>query len=64
MAALSDGGANIWTNGDEYSIYATATKSSKISQIYTDKRFGRKVTEKKQLTGGLLPDDIDLDEKG
>jgi hypothetical protein len=51
-----------WANGDTYKIYVTATKGSKISQIYTDKRYGRKVTEKKELVGGLFPADVDLDE--
>lgn len=59
---LSSGSYNHWNKGDEYSIYATATKDGKISKIYTDKRYGRKVTEKKQLVGGLFPEDIDLDE--
>ena len=61
-SALTGGSLDVWTSGDEYSIYVTATKGSKISQIYTDKRFGRKVTDKKQLIRGLLPEDIDLDE--
>jgi len=59
---LTGGSDNTWQADDEYSIYVTATKSSKISQIYTDKRYGRKVTDKKELTGGLLPKDVDLDE--
>jgi hypothetical protein len=60
--SLTGGSLNVWTNGDEYSVYATATKGSKISQIYTDRRYGRKVTDKKDLDRGLFPADVDLDE--
>ena len=59
---LAGGSLNEWTGGDEYSVYITATKDSKISQIYTDRRHGRKVTDKNQLTKGLCPEDVDLDE--
>ena len=59
---LAGGTLNEWTSGDEYSVYVTAEKGSLISKIYTDKRYGRKVTDKNQLTKGLFPDDVDLDE--
>lgn len=59
---LAGGSLNTWTSGDEYSVYVTDTKDSKISQIYTDKRYGHKVTDKAHLTRGLFPEDVDLDE--
>ena len=62
-ASFTGGTNNTWTNGDEYSIYKTSTKDSFISKHYTDKRFGRKVTNPNELTPeGYLLDDVDLDE--
>lgn len=61
-SALTGGSLNVWTKGDTYKIYVTATKGSFISKIYIDKRFGYKVTNKKDLIGGLFLEDIDLDE--
>ncbi|MBW2105254.1 MAG: hypothetical protein JRI26_04315 [Deltaproteobacteria bacterium] len=52
---------NTWDTGDTYEIYKTATKDSIISSIWTDKRFGRKVTNKAELDRGILHADIDID---
>ena len=49
-------------NGDLYSIYITDTYNSKISRIFTDRRFGRKTDNPANLVNGLFPDDIDVDE--
>jgi len=59
---LSGGSANTWTVGDTYKIYKTAAYNTTISTQYTDKRFGRKVTGKDRIEGGLFPEDVDLDE--
>jgi hypothetical protein len=62
FCTLSGGALDIWTNGDQYSIYKTAAYGTKISTHHTDKRFGRKVTGKDALFNGLRPEDEDLDE--
>jgi len=59
---LTGGTGNVWDNEDEYEIYLTGTEDSEISHIYTDRRFGQKVT-KDILTKGFLPGDMDLDEE-
>jgi hypothetical protein len=59
---LAGGTLNTWTSGDEYSIYKTSAYNTKISTVYTDKRYGRKVTKKGELVDGLFPEDVDLDE--
>lgn len=59
---LAGGTLNTWTSGDEYSIYATAAYNTKISTTYTDKRYGRKVTDPAKLDNDLFPEDRDLDE--
>ncbi len=59
---LAGGTNNTWSLDDEYSIYKTAAYETKISTIYTDKRFGRKATQKSQLDDQLFPEDRDLDE--
>jgi len=61
-ATLTGGTNNYWNNGDTYIIFKTTTEDSHISTIYTDKRFGRKVTDQNQLEDGLFPEDKDLDE--
>lgn len=63
-ATLLGGTDNLWDYGDSFSIYATATKDSVISKIYTDKRHGHKATRRSELIDGLFPEDIDLDENG
>jgi len=60
---LSGGTNNTWTNGDTYYIFKTAAEDTFISAVYTDRRFGRKVTKDDTLTEkGFFPDDVDLDE--
>jgi len=59
---LTGGTDNDWDVDDEYEIYITDTEDSIISTIWTDKRFGGKVTKKSELHRGLKPEDIDLDE--
>lgn len=61
---LSGGTNNAFTYGDTYAIYCTATYNSIISTTHTDKRYGRKATDKNQLIGRLFPKDIDFDEYG
>lgn len=62
---LAGGSLNTWTKGDEFSIYKTATKDSLISTTYCDKRRGKKVTRRIELTKNqLFPEDVDLDEDG
>jgi len=62
---LSGGTNNYWTYGDEYEIYNTATKGSRISTIHTDRRFGRKVLKKTELNKhGHFHADEDLDIDG
>jgi hypothetical protein len=59
---LAGGVSNTWTNGDQASIYKTATKDSFISAINTDRSKGWKVTKKDQLDeDGFFPEDADLD---
>ena len=49
-------------NGDEYSIYKTATKDSFISRIGIDRSRGWKETDKANLTSyGWRPEDVDID---
>jgi hypothetical protein len=60
---LAGGTGNVWDYGDTYSIYLTSTYNSVISRITVDKRAGHKVTDPNQLTMGVLPEDLDLDEK-
>ena len=60
---LTGGSANVWTNGDTYKIYATATYNSVISTIWTDKRHGHKANRPDQLEDGIFAEDRDLDEK-
>jgi len=57
---LTGGTGNDWDNGDTYEIYKTGTEDSDISHIYTDRRFGSKVTYD-NLIKGYLPDDLDVD---
>ena len=60
---LSGGALNTWTSGDEFEIYKTATKDSRLSSIFVDKRFGHKASSRSELTGdNLFPEDVDLDE--
>jgi len=59
---LTGGTNNTWANGDTYFIYKTDTKGATLSTHYTDKRFGRKVTDKAELVDGIQPADADLDE--
>lgn len=61
-ATLAGGTNNYWNIGDSFSIYATSEKDSIISKIYTDKRYGRKVTRQDEINKGLFPEDVDLDE--
>ena len=61
-ATLAGGTGNVWDNGDTYVILKTDTEDSIISTHYTDKRFGRKVTNPDQLDDGVFPEDRDLDE--
>lgn len=51
-----------FTTGDTYEIYKTDTYNSKISTHFTDKRYGDKVTDRRELINGLKPRDIDVDE--
>jgi len=44
---LSGGAHNMFYYGETYAIYCTSEYNSKISMMYTDKRFGHKVTDKK-----------------
>lgn len=61
---LSDGTNNTWTKDDTYYIYKTSAKDTAISNIYTDRRFGRKVVRGDILTRkGFFPEDADLDSK-
>jgi len=53
---------NTWDNGDEYEIYIQ-TKDTRISSIWTDRRYGRK-TDRDKMVKGLRPEDRDLDEEG
>ena len=48
--------------GDEYEIYKTSTYNSRISRILTDRRSGRKTTNRAELVNGVFPEDVDLDE--
>jgi hypothetical protein len=60
---LTGGSLNVWTSGDTYEIYKTGTYNSKISSIYVDNRYGRKVSSPSELTeSGYFPEDVDLDE--
>jgi hypothetical protein len=46
---------------DAYSIYHTGTYNDVISVTYTDRRYGRKVTDKNELIDGIFPEDSDVD---
>jgi hypothetical protein len=59
---LTGGTRANWAYGDQFSIYKTALYGTKISTIWTDRRFGRKVTGLDTLIDGLIPEDVDLDE--
>ena len=59
---LTGGTNNTWAIDDEYEIYKTGTEDSVISHIYTDRRFGQKVTQD-VLVKGYFPEDMDLDEE-
>ncbi|MCK4240817.1 MAG: hypothetical protein KAX30_04280 [Candidatus Atribacteria bacterium] len=60
---LAGGSNDTWANGDTYVILKTDTEDSIISTHYTDKRFGRKVTNPDQLDDGIFPEDVDLDDE-
>jgi len=63
-ATLAGGSNNNWSNGDTYYILKTDTEDSVISTHYTDRLFGRKVTEKGALNeDGWLPEEADLDDE-
>jgi len=62
VIATLTGGNNDWDKDDVYVILKTATEDSIISTHYTDKRFGRKVTNPDQLDDGIFPEDVDLDD--
>jgi len=47
---------------DEYEIYCTPTYNSVLGRWLEDRRFGHKTTNRAELTDGLFPDDIDVDE--
>ena len=53
-----------FANGASCEIYHTATYNSVISKIYTDRRFGHKVTNPNELIDGIFPEDRDVDEDG
>lgn len=60
---LAGGTDNDWDNGDEYVILKTDTEDAVISRHYTDKLFGRKVTDPAELTeDGRFPEDDDLED--
>jgi hypothetical protein len=59
---LEGGSRANWAAGDQFSIYASSLYGMKISTIWTDRRFGRKVMGNDILIDGLIPDDVDLDE--
>jgi len=53
----------LWSHGDKFEVYLTATVGSLISFINTDLRFGTKVTMKSELNErGQLLEDEDVDE--
>lgn len=51
-----------WNNGDEYEIYATATKNSILATFGIDRRFGRKVKWSEVDDDGFKPEDRSIDE--
>jgi hypothetical protein len=51
-----------FANGDSYEIYCTATYGSSMGRWLEDKRYGHKTDNRANLTDGLFPEDIDVDE--
>ena len=61
---LTGGTNNTFANGDTYIILKTDTEDSHISTHYTDKLFGRKVTDPAELNeDGRFPEDADLEDE-
>lgn len=61
---LTGGTNNSWANGDTYVILKGGTEDATISRHYTDRLFGRKVTNPEELNkDGRFYEDEDLDDE-
>lgn len=60
---LSGGTNNTFANGDVYIVYKSDTIDSVISRHYTDRLYGRKITDPAELNeDGRFPEDADLED--